>query len=85
MRHWESTFGEIENKSSLPKQLWEQQEMRQRIISLIICKTFTMQPRAVPLRSGRGYVAFIYKNVVTNSVAYMMIQGLALIRTVILT
>ncbi len=49
----ESTFGEIENKSSLAEALWEQQEMRQRIISLIICKTFTMQPRAVPLRKWK--------------------------------
>ncbi len=49
----ESTFGEIENRAVLPKQLWEQQEMRQRIISLIICKTFTMQPRAVPLRKWK--------------------------------
>ena len=36
----ESTFGEIENKSSLAE----------AIISLIICKTFTMQPKAVSLR-----------------------------------
>ena len=49
----ESTFGEIEKRAVLPKQLWEQQEMRQRIISLIICKTFTMQPRAVPLRKWK--------------------------------
>ena len=40
-------------RAVLPKQLWEQQEMRQRIISLIICKTFTMQPRAVPLRKWK--------------------------------
>ncbi len=28
------------------------------------------------MRSGRGYCGFIYKNVVTNSVAYMMMSRL---------
>ncbi len=51
--------------------------MRQRIISLIICKTFSMQPRAVSFEEvDNDIVASIYKNVVANSVAYMMMSRL---------
>ena len=85
LKHWKALSERLRIRAVLPKQLWEQQEMRQRIISLIICKTFTMQPRAVPLRKWKRILWLSFIKMSWQIVWHIWwCQGLALIRTVIL-